>query len=71
MNWEGEFKFNGKLYTIQARARWGYDNLGIEQIVEVLEYTAQDEEGNPFTGQNDFEDRIADRIQDEWENLEV
>lgn len=67
INWEGELSYEGKSYYAHADYKWGYDDFGKKTVV-VESFTAYDEDDAESVLDNDFQDLIAETIQDELED---
>lgn len=71
MNWEGTISIGKKTYDVQASFLWDKDTYGKEDVADVVEFTAHDENGFPFEGdESDMRDRIAEAIETAEEDVD-
>lgn len=68
IDWEGEVKYHGISLYVHADYTWDYDDHGKHVIVVTRTRAWEDSEQEFFDASDDFEDFIADVIQDELED---
>lgn len=68
IDWEGEVKYHGINLYVHADYKWDYDDHGRHVVVVTKARAWEDTENEFFDMADDFEEYIADIIQDEMDN---